>query len=291
MNKKSLIHNLHPFSALFYIALLFIVSLTYTHPLYLLSLFLLVVMGILVAGAGEQWQKYISFGIFMFLLIVVVNALVSPYGTTVIFKNITLEAVLYGVNMAAKIILAISIFCLYGAIVDSDKLLALFSRIAPKSAVTAIMTTLILPKIRNDLERIAMVMSARGAQLHSRNLFTRIRMQYPLWKILLLSSLEGSWKTAEAMYSKAFGTGKRTYYAPNKWLLRDSILVCCCILALLIFILSLAKGKGFYNFYPELMPFEFKKNFFFAFVLFLCFGGLLFLDWGWRYWKFLRQRI
>jgi len=298
---NELLNNLHPLTLLFYSGTLFVISMVFTHPLYLMALYLVTLICILSAGGGSSWKKYFIGSLFMGFFIVVANGLFSPYGNTTAFtvpsilmfagKKVSWESLLYGMNMALKISLAFNIFCLYEALSDPDKSLRMFARFAPKSAVTAILTSLMLPRLKRDVENVSLAMNARGQNIGQGSLLKRVRSVYPLWKVILVSSLEGAWDTAESMHSRGFGTGKRTNYVRSDWLRRDWIICGFCALAVFLFTITLLKGKGFYIFYPSPGTIDISNNIAYCAGVSIPFLCLPLLKIGWEKWNYLRCKI
>ncbi len=300
-NIKPLIKDLHPLSVWVYIGTLFLLAITYTHPLYLMMLLLSVLIAMHFAGAWREWRSYFIFGLGMVLLIVVVNALVSSFGATVIWQSpawpivgrliVTKEAIAYGLNMGLKILLTISIFCLYQAMVNADEALSFALRIIPKSAVLTTTAFLMIPRLKRNLTEIRQVMSARGANFDNKKIRAKIKAHFPLWNILLLTCLEGSWDSAESLHARAFGAGKRTFYQRRPWRVRDFVVMAGCVLCVTVFILSLFKEQGFFSFYPKMDAIFIKDELLFILGLFLGLSIVIVLHWSYYKWKFLRLRI
>ena len=300
-NTKSFIKDLHPLSVWIYIGTLFLLAMTYTHPAYLAMLLLSVLIAIHFAGAWKEWRSYFIFALSMVLLIVLINAFISSAGSTVIWNGpivpifgqltITKEAAAYGLNMGLKILLTVSIFCLYQAIVDIDETLSFALKIIPKSAVVIIMAFLMLPRIKRNLAEIRQVMSARGANFDTKGIIAKIKAHFPLWNILLLTCLEGSWDSAESLHARAFGVGRRTFYQKRSWMVRDSIIAAGCIFSLTGFVFGLFGGQGFFKFYPKLGNLFTKEDFLLISWIFLGLSVIVVLQWSYYKWKFLRLKI
>ena len=297
---RPLINDLHPISVWIYTGTLFLLAMSYSHPLYLLMLLAAALMAICASGALKEWKGCLLFAFGMALLIVLINAFVSSAGSTIILKGpklpvfgqvfVTKEAAAYGLSMGLKILLTISIFCLYQAIIDIDEALSFALRITPKSAIVIITAFLMIPRIKRNLSRISQVMSARGANFDAKGAAAKIKAHYPLWNVLLLSSLEGSWDSAEALYMKGFGTGRRTFYQRRSWMGRDSIITAGCVFSLTGFVFSLFSGSGFYKFYPLMGSLFTKKDFWLIPWMFSGLSVAVILHWSWHKWKFLRLR-
>jgi len=267
---------LHSFTILSYIFILAIISMSYTHPVYLGALFLITIMGIISTGELAKLKTYLLFGLSMSFFIVIINILVSTSGATT-FKflslTITKEALFYGLNMGLKLTLIILVFCLLGSLLDSDRAFNTFSKIFPKSSLLVILTSCMIPNMKRSYADIGFTMKMRGAQMDSKNIFTRIRSSSPLLKVLLLSSLEDSHDTALALHARAFGTGKRTNYYRESFIFRDFLIFFSVLFTLLGFIFSIIYKNGFLTFYPRIEHFWLENDLFF--ILWITLGLLI----------------
>lgn len=298
---KTFIESLHPITLILYFVILGLVAMTYTHPIYLGSLFLIVAINMISIGALKKWKGYLAFSLLMTFFIVVINILVSRNGNTILLEGIripvfgeliiTKEAIFYGLNMGLKIALIVSIFCLYDSMMNPDKALSFFSRFIPKSALLVILTSLMIPQMKRSLENITIAMEMRGADFRNRNLLKNIKSRYPLLKILLLSSLEGSWDTAEALYARGFSSTKRSYYSKEEWRIKDSIIVTAIGFSFLGFTATLFYKKGFFEFYPTLQKFLQYNDLTFIVWIFSGFAILPILNFLLEKWNYLRLKI
>jgi energy-coupling factor transport system permease protein len=99
------------------------------------------------------------------MLIVVVNVLVNRGGLTVFARlgdwgvlgqvNLTVEAVVYGLVVALRLLVVMLACLLVVCAADPDELLLAFRRISPNSALTATLATRLIPVIGADARRLA----------------------------------------------------------------------------------------------------------------------------------------
>ena len=85
--KDNLIYKLHPLTMVTFIAVVFVLSLLLSNPVYLLGL--LAAVGIVIAAADvlEKWKVYLKYSLFLIVLIMIINALVVQLGQTVLYKT------------------------------------------------------------------------------------------------------------------------------------------------------------------------------------------------------------
>ena len=298
--KDNLIYKLHPFTIAFFIFAIFFLSLMFTHPVYLLSLFAVVAVMIVDSGNFQEWKGYLKAGFPLILIIMTINALFVRVGRTVLFLGprlpfigkvrITLEALSYGAGMGIRLLTIISIFCFYTYTVQPDRFMKLFSRFGNKTVFIVTLSIRLFPLMVSDYRRIMEVQKCRGVKLESGGLREKARNMFPIVSVLLMSSLERSFQQAESMYSRGYGSGKRTVYKREFWRVRDYLIIGVTLMAIGAGVVAYVKGFGSYDYYPKLTPFdlsEFK-------LLYILVAALIFpaiLDWGWRKWPILKLKI
>lgn len=129
--------------------------------------------GVIVAllGAGicaqvwPQLRRALVLALPLALVIVLVNALVTRDGLTVILRlgdlpilghtDVTLEATVYGGVLGLRAIALILCGALYTAAIDPDEVLRLFRRVSFRSALTATLATRMVPVLLRDSHRLA----------------------------------------------------------------------------------------------------------------------------------------
>ncbi|HEY4996670.1 MAG TPA: energy-coupling factor transporter transmembrane component T [Solirubrobacteraceae bacterium] len=142
------------------------------HPLMLAALLL----GVLAAGGaagvgGELTRAALSTALPLALLSVLVNVLVSRGGLTVFARlgdwgvlgqvNLTVEAVLYGLDFALRLLIVTLACLLVFCAADPDELLFAVRRVSPRSALTAALATRLLPVLGADARRLAEAQRSR----------------------------------------------------------------------------------------------------------------------------------
>lgn len=266
---------LHPLSVLVYTAAAGLMAIVFTNPVYLLGLLAAVALAATRARAFHKLGRYLAFMLPLLVVIVLFNCLFCGAGTTVLMRfpwaggrAVTLEVFLYGLTMGVKLILIIALFCVYNEVQDMDAAFSFLSRYAFRSVFIVITTCLMVPRMKRDLARIRAAMRKRGARLSYGPPLSRLRAAYPLVKVLLLSSLEGSLASAESMHCRAFGTGTRTLYRRFRMRRKDKRVIAASLFSLAGFAAALAAGRGFTVFYPSVSPvFRAQDAVFMAWIL------------------------
>ncbi len=301
-DKGVFLQNHHTIAILTYLAVLFTLSLLFSHPLYLVGILVVGFLAIIAAEALDSWESYLKIGLWMAILIMIVNPLVFHAGKTVLWHgpvipvlgNVTicLEAICYGAAMGVRLLAVLTVFCLFNAVVHPDKTLSLFSRFAYKSALIASLATRALPAAGRDLANIREVQQMRGVNYGSGGPRERLRKHTWLLEVLLTSSLEGALQTAEAMQARAFGAGPRSRYRREPARPRDFLCFTAGLLALVFSLSAKAKGYGDYVYYPQLgsLVADAATVFWLGVILF-CLSLPVILSWGWRHCPCLKSKI
>ncbi|MGI6487484.1 MAG: energy-coupling factor transporter transmembrane component T family protein [Syntrophothermaceae bacterium] len=297
--KDNLVHQLHPFTTITFVGVVMVLSLVFSHPVYLVGLLLAVGTVIVAAGNYQEWKVYLKFSLVMIVMIMVINSVFVHTGSTVlligpdlpILRNIriTLEALAFGAGMGVRLLVIISVFCLYTYAIHPDKVLKLFSRWGNKSVLVITLSTRLIPLLIADFRRIIEVQRCRGVK-YDGSWWERARNLLPVINVLLLSCLERSQQLAESMYARGYGSGPRTYYDREYWRPRDYFILMGVAVSFLVGIWATFRGWSVYTYYPRLTEFtpnELKM----AMVIILTLSFPAILNWGWKKWPLLRSKI
>jgi energy-coupling factor transport system permease protein len=139
-----------------------LVGALYLNPIVLAGALAATVVAALGAGVGREVAVTLRWSLVFALLIVIVNPLVYAGGDTLLVRgdailghrfDITLEAVVQGALAGFRIVAIVAAFGLFTAAVDPDELLRLFRRVSYRSALTASLTTRLVPVLARDAAR------------------------------------------------------------------------------------------------------------------------------------------
>jgi len=142
------------------------------HPVVLGALLLAVVAAGAAAQVPREVGRALRWGVPFALAIALINALVVREGLTVIVRggtvpvlgalDVTLEATLYGAVLGLRALVLLGAFALYSAAVDPDEVLRGLRRLSHRSALTATLTTRMVPVLARDARRLSDAQRARG---------------------------------------------------------------------------------------------------------------------------------
>jgi len=265
-DKETPIHKLNPFCKLPWLASIFILALIFNNPLYLLLLFLSTLPLIIAARVWREWAYLMKFALYLCLAIIAINAIVSSHGSHLLWEAplripligapvITLEAIFFGVGMSLRLLAIISAFAILTFTIHPDDImLAMIKMKLPyKSVLVTSLSTRFIPTLIDDAERISEVQRSRGLELDRGKLRQRIKNRMAIMIPLLSNCLDRTVQVAEAMESRAFGSGeKRTYYKEIKLSKPDIPILISGFLPLVLGIFMRWWGQGDYQYYPTL---------------------------------------
>jgi energy-coupling factor transport system permease protein len=263
-DKGTPVHKLNPFSKLGWITSILILSLVLDSPLFLLAVFLSTLPLVKAARVWHEWLSAMRLALYLSAAIILINALVSSHGAHVLYEApfhlplvgapvITLEAIIYGAVMSLRLLSIISAFALLTLTVNpDDMMLAMIKMKLPyKSVLVVSISTRFIPTLLDDVARITDVQRSRGLELDRGRLARRIKSRTAIVTALLSNSLDRAVQVAEAMESRAFGTGRqRTFYRDLGFSLTDITIVVFSLLPAALGIFMGLNGYGQYQYYP-----------------------------------------
>lgn len=162
--RPSPLHAARAGAAIAFCAVPCLVALTFGSPVVLAAALGGTVAAGVAASVGGELRRAARLGVPLAFLVVVVNALVSREGDTLLVRggellgwrlDITLEAVAYGGVAALRVLVLVMALALFTAVVDPDDTLRLFRRVSYRSALTASLATRLVPVLARDAARMS----------------------------------------------------------------------------------------------------------------------------------------
>ena len=129
-------------------------------------------------GAGRELRGALRFALPVALAIMLINALVTREGLTVIWRfgnlplvgetDVTLQATVYGAILGLRAVALILCGVLYTVTVDPDEVLRLLRPVSYRSALSATLATRLVPVLARDSRRLADAQRCRPGPAPSR---------------------------------------------------------------------------------------------------------------------------
>ncbi len=225
-------------------------------PVLLLALLVVVLAAACCAAVGPEILRAARRAVLpIVLLTVLVNVLVSREGLTVFARlgdwgvlgqvNLTVEAVVYGLVLALRLLVVTLACLLIVCAADPDELLLSFRRVSPHSALTAALTTRLIPVLGADARRLAEAQRCRpdGGS-------TGARGRMAILRATVAGALDRSLDVAAVLEMRGYGAAgrRRRTRAP---LSRHDLAFAVSAAALpLLTVYASAMGLGSFSAYP-----------------------------------------
>jgi len=140
-------------------------ALLYENPVVLAATAVATIGAGALAGVGRELARAARFAVPIALLVALINPFVVREGLTVFARlgelpplgqvDLTVEALVYGAVLGARVVVIVLAFALFTAAVNPDEVLRLFRRVSFRSALTASLATRLLPVLARDGQRLA----------------------------------------------------------------------------------------------------------------------------------------
>lgn len=222
------------------------------HPLINLISLISAVAVCLILSEGNHGGSH-GFFFIMFIVLALINPLVSHNGKTVLFvlndNPVTLEAFLYGINSSAMITGMLYWFRSFSAVMTSEKLLYITGILAPKLSLVLSMALRYIPLMKKQMKKISDSQKAMGL-FREDNIFDEIKGRLRIFSILITWALENGIVTADSMEARGYGAGRRTQMKRFKFRTRDVLLMIISIILASVFMFSSASNALSFSFYP-----------------------------------------
>jgi len=204
------IHNLDPRIKFVYVCAIFAVAIIFGELLPLITLFLMQIPFVVLAGVKREWLRSMRGAAFLATVIFLTNFVFAFIGAgyTVTAKNLE-----NAVALTLRFIVLVESFSIFFLTTSPDHLgLALEQTRIPYEFCFAFTTAVrFVPVLAEEAQTIMDAQKARGLELERGNFLKRIRNYIPILIPLIVSAIRRSLELAEAMESRAWGaTKKRT---------------------------------------------------------------------------------
>lgn len=247
--------NYHPIVLFIYFISVLVIAMFETNPVILGLTLLGEVLFALLLVEKKRFVKDLVMILPFMLLVALTNPLFSHNGVTPLFflngNAVTLEAILYGIDIAAMIMAVIYWFKCYQEVFGSDKFLYLFGKIIPKVALVISMTLRFIPLLRRQYKKIADAQKCLG-MYEDKSIIDKAKVVMKNVSILITWSLENSVDTSMSMKARGYGIKGRTNYHNFKIHKMDKILLIITLLMDVTVFTGMITGNTTFWFYPEI---------------------------------------
>jgi len=228
------IHNLDPRMKFVYVCVVFVVAILFNQLLVLLSLFLMPIPFVLIAGVQKEWLRSLRGAAFLASFIFIVNIASNYFTSGYVLTIIDIES---AIAMTLRFVVLVESFSVFFLTTSPDHLgLALEQTHIPYEFAFAFTTAVrFVPVLAEEAQTIMDAQKARGLELEKGGFLKRIRNYIPILIPLIVSAIRRSLELAEAMESRAWGATKnRTNLYELRLHRGDFILLAISVLILAI---------------------------------------------------------
>ena len=187
------------------------------------------------------------------LILATIRPLFSHNGATVLFiindNPITKEAFIFGLNSAVMVVGVLYLFRVFSEIMTSDRLLYVFGKTSPKSALILSMGLKFIPMLRRQHKLTADAQTTIGINKDD-NAIDRIHGGLNVFSATVSWGLENGIITADSMAARGYGEGKRSVYSRYSIKKRDILLVVISFSLLVPVVTAMIRGSFDTVFYP-----------------------------------------
>ena len=271
--------SLHPLPSFLYYLGAIILIMTFYNPIFLLAGLLILIAINFIQDRGKKIKSYRKFYIFMAMIIIFMNPIISSRGETVLFyifdRVITLESLVYGICTAISLISIMVLFLSYNMIITEDKFMYLFSDMLPKTSFLIMMTMGFIPLLKRRITEINTVQELKGGKEYGNKFKEKLIERMKVLNILLIWSLEESIIRARSMRARGYGAvQKRSFYFNYRMDKLDIFTLLFIIFAVFTLMFSWNSGIIHYEIYPKVssVNLEFKTILFF--ILYILYLGI-----------------
>lgn len=284
--------DLNPIVITVYMLVIVGIAMFCTNPIiFFISLAAALGFSILLKENGKKTYLYC---LLMFLILSLINPIMSHNGVTVLFvinnNPVTMEAFIYGISSALMLMAVFIWFSSYSKIMTSDKLLYLFGALSPKLSLILSMALRYVPLFKNQSIKVEQAQRACGLYKED-NMADNIKNKLSVFDSLVGWALENGIITADSMSARAYGTGKRSFFYTYKFKLYDYIILAVSLCLGIICIVTLPQIEFVY--YPAIIIPENTIEALASYIAYGILGGLpLFIEIKEKIkWKYLESKI
>lgn len=243
--------GLHPAASLIFFLFPFVASLTWSNPVLLSLSFICAAVYAFKLQKKRVLSYIFKFILPMVLLISIFNALFSHYGVTVLFtmkngNSFTLEALLYGFISGLRIGNMLLWLESFNEIITGEKIVFLFGRLSPRTALVISMVLRFIPVIREQSESINKSEKALYGN-ENKSIIRKIQSASRRLSILVSWTLERGIDTASSMAARGYSLKGRTSYNDYRISILDGVVALISLTSLILSFVFSSHIQGSYN--------------------------------------------
>lgn len=204
----------------------------------------------LIVGVYYDGKHFLKMNLLVLVPVAIftigIQPLFSHAGTTALFYinngAVYKESYIYGIAMFFMLAAVIQWFTVFHILIDSEKMLYLFGRLAPTLGMIFSMILRFIPLLRERSRQIHEAQIGMG-RTPSNGLLKSIRYRLKELSILVTWSLENSMETSQSMEARGYGLKGRTSYHRFRFRECDAMAIVSLIAGFLYAGWMIVRGK------------------------------------------------
>lgn len=267
--------KLHPIVNFIYFVAIIGFTMFFMHPIFLgISLISAIIYVAYLQGLNGI-KNNLLMSIYIIVMVVLVNMLVSSNGETILFyianKSISLESIYYSIASSVMFITVFMWFSCYNKIMTSDKFIYLFGKRFPSLSLIISMVFRLIPNFKIQTKKIKDAQKAMGRNFDEGTVLEKIKNGIKLISILITWALENSIETVDSMKARGYGLDGRSNFSIYKFKKRDKIYLSILLLLLGIIISGVFYGESYIDYFPS---FIMRDRNLYSYVIYTTYGIL-----------------
>lgn len=223
------------------------------HPIYLIAGGLSAAAYYLLLNGLRGWRTLLGL-LPLFLLLTIINPLFNTQGQQILFyifgRPYTLEALIYGADVAGIFVVMLLWFGCYNKILTGDKFTSLFGSLIPAISLLLVMVFRMVPSLMRKARQIAD--ARRSVGKGGADKYEKLQEGMTVLSALISWALEGSVVTGDSMRARGYGTARRTSFRIYRMTALDWLLLAVLAVLAAGVIAAAATGAVEAAFTPEL---------------------------------------
>lgn len=245
----------HPIVSLFYFLSVFVLTMFISNPLLLITALSGSILFFISVQKDIRISREFGFSFVLFIIISLTNPLFSHNGVTALFflngNPVTLEAILYGVNIAVMLTAVIYWFKCFSIVITSDKIIYLFGKLSPKISLLISTAFRFIPLFKIQSQKIRQSQKSMGLYATD-SWIDKLKGTARVYSSLITWAFENAIDTGSSMKARGYGLKGRSHYSLFRFRKSDAVifLLIAILDSIVIFVMSM--GYLDFVFYPEI---------------------------------------
>lgn len=207
---------------------------------------------LLTVSSGKVLASKLIGILFLAVLTAVVNLLFNHAGVTILAylpggNPLTLESLLNGLSSAVLLAAVVLWFACFASVMNTDKIIYLFGKIAPS---LGLMLSMIMRFIPLFINRIKEVSSSRKLLFPSNK--NKLSSAVSALSVMITKSLENAVETADSMKCRGWGLGPRSHYSIFSFGERDKDAAAFITVGFILTLIGKLSGKFYWRWFPSI---------------------------------------